>query len=57
MVQDSQRSDWYYLVLEEGWLQAGDRFTRLDRSRAECLYKSCFMCCKLTSKTNNCWKK
>lgn len=31
MVQDSLRTGWYYRVLEEGTLQAGNRFTLLDR--------------------------
>ena len=31
LVQESLRTGWYYRVLEEGWLQAGDKFTLLDR--------------------------
>lgn len=35
MVQDSLRTGWYYRVLEEGWLQAGDAFTLLERNWPE----------------------
>ncbi len=35
MVQDSLRTGWYYRVLEEGWIQAGNRFTLLDRTCPE----------------------
>lgn len=35
MVQDSLRTGWYYRVLEEGWIQAGDHFTLLDRTCPE----------------------
>ncbi|MFW6257737.1 MAG: MOSC domain-containing protein [Prolixibacteraceae bacterium] len=35
MVQDSLRTGWYYRVLEEGRLQAGDAFTLLERNWPE----------------------
>ena len=35
MVQDSLRTGWYYRVLEEEWLQAGDVFTLLERNWPE----------------------
>jgi len=35
IVQDSLRTGWHYRVLEEGWLQAGDAFTLLERNWPE----------------------
>lgn len=35
MVQDSLRTGWYYRVLEEGWMQAGDSFILIERNWPE----------------------
>lgn len=35
MVQESLRTGWYYRVLEEGWMQAGDSFTLFERNWPE----------------------
>lgn len=35
MVQESLRTGWYYRVMEEGWMQAGDSFIRLERNWPE----------------------
>lgn len=35
MVQESLRTGWYYRVLEEGWMQAGDSFILIERNWPE----------------------
>lgn len=35
MVQESLRTGWYYRVMEEGWMQAGDSFILLERNWPE----------------------